>query len=429
MNNVFRYLLAFAAVFICLATHAENNPTAFLGPTLRGTFADKVNSFTAYSVLGEVGIKNFRIGATVGWHLVENQRLKISGEYLWQKIPYPFFVGSLEEWVQQGAVGGLYQYNRCDQWRSTLDLGAYYSYAPSKNLSAASGVIITNNNLYQTFTDHRRIAGSTAYGFSPGATFQPWAGTIIGTEFNYDHVRYDKKHAPSQNAIGWGYTTKLNQLITENIAFNATVGFRKPFNYFAASLDWVNVPYFGLWTFGVNGAYTIGKNKLPHTWNVGLNATYSCESADVIYERSIAANFINFKCCPKSIPDDFLTWVEEPGVYMPQVLAVPDDDLVITCSAPLPRVIGSLPLVVVGVLPVIINAAALFSPSAGLTYSISVSPTPSPGNTITINPTTGIIVANHSVVTHPETVTVTITAANQCGASATTSIQVRFGLI
>lgn len=421
MKNLFKVVLAFVGTLMCLsASYAVPNhdhPTTFLGPTLRGTYTDSYNSFSAYSLSGEAGLKNFRVGGTLGWQLAENQRLKLSAEYLWQKITYPFFAGNTDQWVQQGAVGGLYQYRFCNVcWDPTFDLRAWYSHAPSKSLSTATGVIRNNAGILLSFADFRRIAGSNAGGIAPGFTIHPWTGTYFGADLNYDNVKYDKNHSPNEDARGFGGTVRLGQVLTDNIVLDLSAAVRQPFNTYSASLDWLNVSYYGRWTLSLDGAYTAGKHTLPSTWNVGVNANYYVDqTCDSICQRRAAAQFTHCDA-----PDPFLVWASDPAVYLPQVLAIPDEDVVIPdprCSQPVPVVIAAIPPFTTTTIGTsTFTTAQAFSPSSGLSYTISVTPAPAGGNSVTINTATGVVTVVNAGTN--QTVTATVTAINICGAAA-----------
>src|SRR5690349_19324285 len=88
-----------------------NDPATFLGPTLKLNFTNSLIENTAYTLSGEVGGRNYRIGATYGFMLTDFQRLKVSGEWLWQNITYSFFSSNPNVWVNQGALGLAYQYD------------------------------------------------------------------------------------------------------------------------------------------------------------------------------------------------------------------------------------------------------------------------------------------------------------------------------
>src|SRR5262249_51465847 len=153
--------------------HAQvvDNPESartFVGPTLRLGFTNTLNNYTAYSVAGEAGPKNLRLGATMGWILTPNQRIKVSAEYLWQDITYTFVTGDTNQWVNQGALGAAYQYDFNYCMNPQFDLSAYVAHAPSKSLSTITQTLTNTDGTVTTNIVDRRIAGSNAAGIAPG---------------------------------------------------------------------------------------------------------------------------------------------------------------------------------------------------------------------------------------------------------------------
>src|SRR5579862_5543579 len=163
MKKVTRISLILGSMLACLSTaysSIPNNdhPKTFLGPNIKGSYSSPITDITAYSIAGEAGLKNFRLGGTIGWRLQDNQRIKTSVEYLWQKITYPFFDGNTDQWVQQGAIGADYQYEFLGySYEPLFDLNVYASHAPSKTLGTDTGVFINSSGLSQNFVDMRRI--------------------------------------------------------------------------------------------------------------------------------------------------------------------------------------------------------------------------------------------------------------------------------
>ena len=261
-------------------------PTTFLGPTVKGSYTFPIDNITALSFAGEAGIKNFRLSTTAGWFLSNDQRTKLSAEYLWQNLAYSFSAGHVNKWVDQIAVGGSYQYDlRGYRLNPQFDFNAYVSHAPSHDLGTKQ--VIINGIL---LNDIERIAGSNAFGASPGISFQPWDSGITTFYLNYDDVRYNKKFLRSRDEIGFGGTFLLEQAITDNIGLDITAGIRKPFNTYGANLNWNNFNYYGIWSFGLDGEYTNGKNTLPNSWNVGASADYTLDCP-----QTMAAHQVDYK--------------------------------------------------------------------------------------------------------------------------------------
>jgi hypothetical protein len=405
MMGVFVVLLSLFLLFPTLTQAGQ--PTAFIGPTLKGGFTNNITNTTAYSLLGEAGVKNFRVGGTLGWNFIENQYLKVSGDYLWQKIDYSFFAGDTSQWVNQGSVGLGYLYDFLNMaYDPQIDVDAYYAHAPSKTLNTLT--IVTQNNVM--LIDHRRIAGSDAGGASAGVSLIPWQGARAGVDVNYDHVDYDKKYAPGEDADGFGGTFNFRQVLTENVAFNASAAVRRPFNNYEAAVEWMHVRYMGDWTLGLEGDYTAGKYTLPSTYNVSLNATY-------YLDRPTPVSYKGERLPPT--PNRLLAWTADPAVYLPQVLAVPDEK-VQSCSGGNPITTGTIPLQTVSPGGTItFDASTVFSPNTGLTYSITSSPAVIAPNTLSIDPSTGVITM-HSSGSEFQVIDITVTASNGCGSATVT---------
>lgn len=331
-----------------------HNPSTFLGPTVRLGVTKLVTDDTAFSVAGEAGLRNLRLGGTFGWEFDYNQRIKASAEVLRQKITYSFFSGRESPWLNQTAVGLDYQYDfrNYEPFNTLFDLSGYYSHAPSTVLGVDTGTYIpAGSSTPIPFYDVKRIAGSHAAGVSPGITIATLEGTRVGAEINYDNVHYDTKYRSGENGIGWGGTVKLNQAITQDISVGAQAAVRAPFNNYQADIALDNVDFYGTWVFKLFGAYTIGKNSLPTTYNVGLGADYlidaknncgGCSRSEPMQDFKGEKNqrpYKDFKgykdytpCDPPEMVDkDFLSWISVPAVYLPQVLAIAEDGM---CIAP-----------------------------------------------------------------------------------------------
>ena len=233
-------LLFSSALFYLNSAYAivpnNDHPTTFLGPTVRGGFSSLITDSSAYSFNAEYGLKNLRGGGTVGWNILDAHRLKISGEYLWQRINYAYFSGNSHNWSNQGAVGGEYQYTMNQlRFNPQVGLSAYYANAGSTDQSIVSGTFVNSTGVSTSFTDTQRIAGSNASGISPGLTISPWRGGKAGLDLNYDNVRYDMKYEPTVTAKGWGGTVRASQQLTNNIVLGASAAVRQPFNNYQAN--------------------------------------------------------------------------------------------------------------------------------------------------------------------------------------------------
>jgi len=434
MKKIFSIISTLFGALVYLSIANASQPTTFLGPTIKGGYTNTFTNTTAYSVAAEVGVKDYRVGGTLGWKIQDDQRLKITGEYLGQKINYNFFVGDTQQWVSQAAIGAYYEYDVLGYaFKPQLDLSGYYSHAPSKNLNTVSGTLINSEGVLQNFVDMRRIAGSNAGGVAPGVTIQPWQGAKAGIDLNYDNVSYNKHGVPSEDAKGFGGTARFNQALTRNVDLGLVAGIRQPFDNYQANLNWTTDSSAGEWVWGLGTAYTVGKNTLPSTYNVVASVKFLVDQKTPAAQST--RKYANLKnhykdevLPPPPISDNFKKWTSDPAVYMPQVLAIPDESLLITtptstpipiCALIAPTFLSAIPG------PPLFHADGSFpvaSHFAGdhLTYTITqitpFAPFPTPATTVTIDSVTGIVSVHDGLPLAETSATFTVTATNCLGA-------------
>lgn len=402
---IWTYSLAQAAI-----PNRDDDPTSYVGTTGKAKFARSITAASALSVLGEAGPRNLRFGGTLGWLVKENQRLKISGEFLRQDIKFAFFSGDSREWVNQAAVGGHYQYDLSQsQYLPQLNLKAGYSHAPSRQLGAVAGSYVNGAGDAVSFVDYRRIAGSNAGYFSPGLSVEPWHAGRVGVELNYDDVKYDRIYSPRERAVGFGGSANFTQQLGEHTNLGAAVGLRKPFNVYQVNLAYT-LPTQPDWALGVDANYVDGKQELPNTYNVGLSVSY------VMQEGQRQPNYLEKEPTTR-LSSGLNAWVAEPAIYIPQVLAITDERVAQLCSAPV--LVSPIPTQRT-LTPVTISLGGFFSGSAPLRYTASFENTAAEGTTVTVNQATGVLTISPGVSGADYTFNVTVTASNGCGSASTT---------
>ncbi len=305
------------SLLMLTAAYADSSAT-FLGPTIHGSYTTSVTENAALSIAADAGNRNARVGATAGFQVMPHERLKISAEYLAQQLPYSYFVGDQRRWIGQAAVGINYQSDLfTEPYRPQLDFSAYGSHSNSSNIGTVSG-ITTIDDTPTEYTDIRHVAGSNAFGASPGINAEIWSGTRLGIAANFDDVRYLPQYSGPTTIQGWGGTMTLTQIVTDNVDIGLSAGVRKPFNAYQASVTWNNIPYYGDWSIGLLGDYVAGKSTLPNTYNITLTFSYlfdQCDEPSTTEETATRA---------------FLANVAKPAVRMPAVLAVADEGLTLT---------------------------------------------------------------------------------------------------
>lgn len=424
------FALCSALLCVSIAQATSNQPTTFLGPTLQGSFSSWMSPIAAFSIIGEAAPKNYRLNLTAGFKIDEVSRIKLTAEFLEQDIKYGFVLGDTTRWMKQYAAGLDYEYFVGCSRDHSIEIAGYGSYAPSRNLGEASGFVTYDTLTGPTtviYTTNQRIAGSAAYGLLGGVNFYLWPGSKVGVDLRYDNVNYRRVYDPDYPARGFGGTVKLQQLFGDHVRINLLGELRRPFANYEASLNWDNFYYHGRWGAGIFGRYTYGRTLLPNTWNAGLNLDYFIDCTPVVIR-----DYKNLKseATTGPIDTDFLNWVHDPAVYMPQVLAIADEAGVVRCGLGAPVAVGTIPDQgeVLPLASVIINVAPYFRGS-NLTYTITANPNFSSfGDVYTVDPTSGLVyLYNSGNGPEPDIfpMVFTVTASNGCG-SVTQTITAEF---
>lgn len=319
MRNIRRFIPFFIA--LTFTHHAfsaipnTDSPTTFLGPYAHGSFTNNLADNGAFSIGADIGANNYRLGGTIAWQADANQRFKFSAEWLKQDITYPFFSGNTSQWMNQTTVGFNYRYYFEDYYfdpQAGLDL--YLLKSPTNILRTESGTYTnTATGLPTPFVDVRRIAGATSWGMAPGVSLRLWPGGRVGAQLNYDNNNYHTSYVPSQDAKGLGGTFTAKQALSDSVTLGAVVALLQAYNDYEATVDFGNLPFYGTWTLGLAGSYTIGKNTMPSTTNFGLTVNYMLDNHGLTSTSAIAAR------------EDFLSWTSHSAAYKPQVLGVRDE--------------------------------------------------------------------------------------------------------
>lgn len=395
------FLLFFSSTLFGFTTAPNVNDDShnFLGPFWQGQATFLFSEDMASSTLVEAGARNFRINETLGFvDSCQKNWFKLGAEYLKQDIDYTFYSGVQRKWVHQYAVGAVYQYFPEMDLFSHFDLGGFYSHAPSYELSKLNGDFIENGDVL-LYTNFRRIAGSNAAGINGGATFYLWQGAEAGLAVYYDNVNYDLRYERDNSVKGIGASVAFTQYLSDSFKIDALAEGRAPFDAYNLGISWLIPSCYGEFALGVAGGYVNGKHCLPNTRTL-----------------AITLSFVNSKSVAPPCPPTIGQWTAKPAVYMPQVLAIKDENVEfrsVPCIPPAfigPDIASQLNLSP-GTPITPINAAALFTGS-NLTYSLIGIP-PAWG-TVTIDPVTGIISGNSSL-SFGSSVNLQVQATNSCG--------------
>lgn len=365
----------------------------------------------AFSAFGEVGARNCRLNMTGGFLVEEVGCLKASWEYLHQRLGYRFRSGKHTHWMDQFAIGAGYQHQICGEWLSDLEFSGYYSYAPGRNPRKIRCVrhhgFVTEKTVI-----FRHIAGSTAYGVTLGGTFFPWCSASLRIECDYDHVRYRQKFHKDKIVSGYGGGFNLYQQLAY-FGLGLQADFRRPFNYFKGMLCWNDPIYCQGMNVNLFCSYTRGKSRLPNSTVAGVEITYDLGGPPLIRSKCVPG-IPPSQCCDPRLA----CWIAKTAVYLPQVLAIPEDRVrkTITVCPGVPVISGGgIPdQIFCGIGTFVINAGSFFSNPTGAN-SIVFSATGLPAGS-SINATTGVI-SGPALETNSAS-TVVVTATNNCGSTS-----------
>ena len=375
------FLLLILLACCCQKMHGSNSETACFIPEFRLQATPIFNDCMGGSLLVETGPKNIRLNGTFGVLYDWDERFKITGEFLQQKLRYRFTNGKEERRMQQYAVGASYQQDFCYCFLSKGGINGYVSYAPGKRLGR------------QFFSDRihsRHIDGSTAYGGEVNVEVIPWgcASLIIGLD--YDGIVFHRKFDSRKYIAGFGGSLKLCQNISDTLSCNLKAEFRRPFNYFEANVQWLPFPALSC---GFFGSYTEGKSKLPNIGTAGIELNYAF---------SLGGFCQKGECCQIS------EWVATPAVCLPEVLAIAEERV---CHFPTSVAIPPFVITTTGFYA--ISVASYFANPNGEPMVFSAVGLPAGS---AINPATGVISGFN-----PEdgfAYLVTVTATKSCGSTS-----------
>lgn len=395
-----RILTLFALILLTVTLNAEgpchtcskknNDEWQFIGRY--ALQPEGMSPWCASSFLFEAGSRHVRGSGTLGFELDDEDRFKVTGEWLLERTSCGLSSKDFE-WINQGAVGVAYQHLFCNPYILSLDIGGSYSHANSKQLK---NVFCTTQSLLKQY-----IAGSNAYDVNFGSTLKSFNGGLVSLYATYDLVNYAKKFHSARHVSGFGGGARIFQPLFNDVDFTGLVELKQPYNYYEADLDWKNTLFSCDFAIGVFAAYTDGKRHLTNDGKVGigLSLLLGGDGRGNKSSREI-----------RQTPCDFDAWVRVPAVYRPKVLAIRDLECVTTCTCP--GVIAPVldAIVFAGEVSHVEGADIFFGSELG--YDLS-------GNVpfgVTIDQTTGIMTISSAL--EPGEYNFRIRAHNLCGSAS-----------
>lgn len=301
-------------------TFSEN-----FGAIFNAQFVQALNYSNAIALALDLGSKEYRFSGTWGYAINNSQRVKLTGEYLVQKLDFDFASGTETESIGQAAVGLAYQLLLSKKFVHALNVTTTYSKAQSKDLGIK--YYTSGSDVWENW---RRVAGGKDKSVSAGLDFVPTKTTLFGLSLDYDSISYDTTAGYTSDTSddsedsGFGATATLDQLINKYLKIRVTASNRKVYNNYKAELSWLAVtdPNYRL-EFGISGEKISGGNSDNASgddtrFGVDLNYKWGSESFDVNEKYGIQTD-------NSSAFGDLASWVSTPAVHMEKVLAIKEE--------------------------------------------------------------------------------------------------------
>ncbi len=274
---------------------------------------------TAFSLLLEAGSKSNRVSGTLGF-IEDGHRFKASAEYFSQKLHYKFQTGKVHHWMHQLALGGKYQYHfECPCYLTGVELGFTYSNAPDKSLSEA------RFEESSSLTWFRKIAGANNLLVQAGFLINPWRCATLIPSITYQQVTYSRHFESTKRLSGVGAILAFNQKLFKNIDFDLRFQYQQAYNDLRGALNWSKIYRCGALGLGVFVDHVYGKSNLPSSTTTGIEISFAfgvCGQTKV----SLLPSSETEDCDPCNIGADLWSWASDPAVYMPEVLAITDQE-------------------------------------------------------------------------------------------------------
>lgn len=311
---------------------------ADLIPILRvGVIPRFLDDTAAISLLGEYGRDQNRVNATFGFPLWPGNSFKLGGEMLNQQLSYRFPYDHNKAWVRQYAAGGAYQMNLNFWGLKTLEIQGQWSKAQGHKIHRLHhhdrfGQRYSNNGL-RGVSFHRSVSGSEAYAISGGLTIAPWFWSSLSASVVYDHVRYVKRRVKNHEVSGVGGNVYFQQRLSPSVTLSFIGQFRSPYNYYEGNIWWRTKLAGTDVIIGGFGGHTQGRKGLPSSTVAGIEIGFDFGLKGFSNSCSIGIcdDSPEYYCqsAPKEVGREYLEWIALPAVYVPQVLSVAEQHVVL----------------------------------------------------------------------------------------------------
>jgi hypothetical protein len=268
-------------------------------------YAQLFNEYFGINGKFTVGANERRANLTTGFAVTEDQRLKFTYEYLAQNQNFDFASGATQEWVDQHAVGGAYQYLLRHEIVHSLEINGYIIRANSKDLSD----VVFNQTSSSYDVNFRRIAGGDENTVQALVNLLPLKNTALKLGAGYSDISYDTQYEANPAKSTLAYTLELAHVLTPKVKVDASIkstASGREHNVGVSHILPKNVEV------SVKAQYVDGYAGLPNSKNVVLNFTYPAPK-----NYNLGGPVDNL--------EELRNWIEKPVVYAPRVLAIKDE--------------------------------------------------------------------------------------------------------
>ncbi len=223
------------------------------------------NSAAAFKL--SAGLNERRANVTLGYSITPKQQIKLTYEYLAQNLPFDYASGTVNQWVNQNALGGSYRYVLDNGIVRAFELYGDYTKASSKDLSDVE--MYTDNVLTQI--NYRRIAGGTQIDTGGSVTLTPFKGTILKVGAGYSSLSFDTKWEDNDASAVLAYNAELSQLLTPKTLVSAGIGTTASGSTYTTKVSQI-LP----WSLegALIGQYTATTNDIPGSTAVTASLSY-----------------------------------------------------------------------------------------------------------------------------------------------------------
>lgn len=271
-------------------------------------YVQMLSESVGLSVKTGFGPNERRANITTGFAVTPDQHVKLTYEYLTQNLNFDFVTGGVQEWVDQHAIGGAYQYLLRREILHSFEISGYTVRANSKDLSDVIYNVQTSGDQTTSYdVNNRRIAGGTENTIQAALNLLPIKNTALTIGGGFSSLSYDTKYEDNQAKSTIAYQAQLTHLLTDTAKFVAGVNSSASGTTHSAEIRHILPKNIEL---SLKGEY-MSSTTLPNSSSVTLGISYPAPKA--------------YSIAPFGGMQELKNWIEKPIVYKTRVLAIKDE--------------------------------------------------------------------------------------------------------